>query len=794
MKRLILLAFVFVAGLLSSCKQEIIQADIFKPGLEIRTKTVREGETLEFVISSNHNTVKVVEFKCDWVPKELVSLGASGLTLQMGSGGVYPFSVQVSGVTRGGSRKLSITLADPQTGAVETLSGFFSVETLSGADIAFVPGASHPAANASAFSQDVPLIFDGEPFDLVVKVSNIRRVSVVSWSGLPVSEEDAQAVLGDAGVLPVDGGSIRLSFPKAVVREDHLKDNAAQAVLVLSDQDGNRYELVCYYQTMKPFVAEMEYSVPGGGVVDDGSVSLTLRSNRQKVYVDAKGLTEVFDATETAFGGESGITLSTGEFDGQRQLYSRTFTLTAKRNMADGTKAFSLKMRDVGYTGAIVEDGLSGTFQYSTSDGDFKVTGVGGGAVCSEKYKYNEVYYVPAGTKIGICAGTRKVPSLGADAFVVSVSPGTGVTVRANGNRYDVSLGSVPGEKTVTVSLKADATKKYQYRFFVKYRVAVQLSGTFKSDCIKDPKNNIPDNCFDPSGIVGWYGVPTGIYARIVKWDDGMDIYGYRDRPSEVKPDWFDDFTDFDLRITPRFKITTDYKKFIKFVYGAFGSHKERDFGSLLDGAPSRHAAHGHPVNETQIPSSATYTVPGSEIVSRSGSTLMPDLFAELRRMNNNVVYQDYEKGLGNSATRATYNFFSPDGTSSKSFYQEWRAMTASKDNAYLWHDFNVRIDGLSFATEESRRKVDVVYCLYMFKCENVYRIKDINALREFMMSYPYVNPSAWTEYMEKWVLDNYIHQALTGATGYKDVVDMPNTYWWYMVDDVPWIEEYKED
>ena len=495
-KTTLISALLSLSALLSSCVKTTSRGDNFVAEFKLNTPVFYDGDEVSFTLRTNRPSVKIISFSFRESPRFV----HENETYTVNDGvWTETHSVSVEESHRG---RMSVTVADPVTGATKEFSAVYTAYSSTGLSVVV----ANKNIQSTCLKSDLPTVVSGDDFSFTVSSKKERLI----LKDFECEFNDGQLVKG----REYDFGNEReLAFTmKKTSFEKDSYEKPSRLSLTFNDPETER-DTTVYAEYVKVVDFRPEITLSPSDIHSYDVVTVSFGGNREKYRFSSLVAPQWFRYTDKLFNGQA-ITLK----EGVDSYNIETEEIASNEN---GTLVFTLYDEDYTKRTAFVRvpfhahansepenvllDRYSGT--YNTDD-IFLIK------VSTDETATTNVFYVEGADAESIENLSFYAPK---DEYEEGTYPTYGYVSRKvkidNGGRLYVKVGGKSGNFRIKVS-PAGAPENAQY-FDLKVRIdiALRIKGSFS-------KKGETKVSYGASSFCGWLGFPASITADLVTYTD----------------------------------------------------------------------------------------------------------------------------------------------------------------------------------------------------------------------------------------------------------------------------------
>lgn len=501
MSKIIRILLCLILPVSLSCVRESSRGDAFELSFTLDTPTICAGETFSFTVRSNRERVRVVSFS---FPLD-GSLVREDSYLEMNEGVATVSRAVHVPVTQHGV--LSITLEDPETGLRRSFSESYTAYCSAGVSLVI----GNAPVSSRYLDGGLPAVVSGDDFLISIRTV-VPRLILKDFRS-----EFNDGTLSVGRELLAEDGMVSLRIP-SVTAEDGFTPRTLSLTL-LDPESGRDTTVTAQYVTAAAFSPTV--SLSPGTLVDGTAATVTIRSNRETFSLDGYSAPSWFilkDYSED----RPELTLSPG---GSCILQTGPLSIPG-----DGSGELLFDLSDSDWTLRRVRVGVPYESRNRTAPESVSLSAT------DLRLSVGETAEVAVSTATPNSTGRFTARVISGDASSVGLYgptsssetpsgvPGAkfGEETTVTGGRLFLRGLSGWGPVTVRVSAEGNGSVYRDISVYLRRDVALRLKGDFRDYICWWP--NQVDPVFSDLGNgsqgIGWWGIPYGVEAELVSWEN----------------------------------------------------------------------------------------------------------------------------------------------------------------------------------------------------------------------------------------------------------------------------------
>jgi len=499
-KTTLISALLSLSALLSSCVKTTSRGDNFVAEFQLNTPVFYDGDEVSFTIRTNRSSVKVMAFSFRESPRFIHENETYTV-----KDGIWTESHAVS-VADSHRGKMTVTVADPITGATKDFSAIYTAYSSTGLRIAI----ANKNIQSTYLKSSLPTIVSGDDFSFSITSKKGKLI----LKDFDCEFNDGQLMKGKEYDF---GNDHELDFTmKDASFDKDGYEKPSRLSLTFSDPETER-DTTVYAEYVKVVDFHPEISISPSDIHSQDVVTVSFGGNREKYRFSSLVAPEWFNYGDKLFSGQS-ITLK----EGVDSYNVETEDITTDE---DGTMIFTLYDDDYTKRTALVRvpyrarsnsdpmsvklDRYSGT--YNTED-VFLIK------MSTDEEATTNTFYVEGANPESVDNLSFCAPK---DEYEDGVYPSYGFVARKvkieNGGRVYVKVGRKSGDYRIKV-FPAGAPENAQYfDLRVRIDIALRIKGYFTM-------KGETKTSYGAHSFCGWLGFPSSITADLVTYTDLDDM------------------------------------------------------------------------------------------------------------------------------------------------------------------------------------------------------------------------------------------------------------------------------
>lgn len=601
-----------------SCVRESSRGDAFEASFTLDTPTVWDGDEFSFSIRTNRGAFRLMDFSFPLSPR-LLETGR----LYPVTDGVWTFRERIP-VPATRRDRISLTVEDPETGLRKEFSESYTAYASTGVSLEI----GNPPVGSECLPEGIPAVVSGDDF-----VFSLRsRAPRLILSDFDFELNDGTLSIGKEFLF--NDNACTVTIPSVSVPDAFTPRTLSLSLL---DPDSGRDTTVTApYLTAGRFAPSV--TITPEVLSEGGTATVRLFSNRESFQLRGYSAPSWFtlagyspDSPDVTLGPDGTAAFQTGVL-----RIGSSSSGEIRFDLLDSKVTLRSVLLSVPYTAAA-----------RPAPGDVTLSST------SLRLRTDETAEVSVGTTTAGSTGrfTASVLSGETGAVVIAAaSPGespASVPDSRFGKECSVTSGRLLlrgrpghwGEVTVRVSAEGNGAARKDITVYVRRDVALRLKGDFRDYICWWPNQVDPvfSNLGGGTQGIGWWGIPYGVEAELVSWENrsGRELTSLRKEEVSTYLRCFSLTEPAGAYLEPTFIVSVGNRVSSRFFYGTYRDESDPRSRLLTGTDISR-------VTSATLPSSLNSTVKES----RRWAHRVP-CDGLLRLLQDLDCKADYQNGYG---------------------------------------------------------------------------------------------------------------------------------------------------
>ena len=541
-----------------SCIRESSRGDAFEAAFSLDTPTVWDGDELVFSVRTNRGAFRLVEFSFPLSPRLL----ETGKSYPVTDGAwTYRGRIPVPATQRG---RISLTVEDPETGLRKEFSESYTAYASTGVNLEI----GNPPVGSECLPEGIPAIISGDDFVLTLR-SRAPRLILCDFD---FELNDGTLSIGKEFLFTDNACTV--TIPSVSVGDAFTPKTLS---LCLLDPDSGRDTTVTVpYLTAGRFAPEV--TITPEVLSEGGTATVWLTSNRESF--ELRGYSAPSWFTLEGYSPDSpGVTLG---LDGYAAFTTAPLSISSS---ASGEIRFDLLDSRVTLRSVLLS--VPYTAAARPVPGDVTLS------ASSFRLRTDETAEVSVGTTTAGSTGRFTATVLSGETGAVVIAPASpGETPRTVpdgrfGKECTITGGRLLlrgrpghwGEVTVRVAAEGNDGARKDISVYVRRDVALRLKGDFRNYICWWP--NQVDPVFSDLGNgsqgIGWWGIPYGVDAELVSWENrsGRELSSLKKEEVSTYLRCFSLTEPARAYLEPTFIVSVGNRVSSRFFYGTYRDQED---------------------------------------------------------------------------------------------------------------------------------------------------------------------------------------------------------------------------